>query len=138
MPGQMGDSNVGHLNIGAGRIVYQDLLRISLAVENGELADNEVIQEAIHGSQAKGAAVHLMGLLSDGGVHSHIDHLFALLDECRRHSVVRVFVHAFLDGRDVLPKSALTYIRMLQEKMQKRSVRCNRHGDGPLLQYGPG
>ncbi len=118
MPGQMGDSNVGHLNIGAGRIVYQDLLRISKAVENGELATNEAIRNGILAAKEKGSSVHLMGLLSDGGVHSHINHLFALMDACRQEGISQLFIHVFLDGRDVLPKSALKYIGMLQDKIR--------------------
>lgn len=114
--GQMGNSEVGHLNLGGGRIVYQDYTRISLAVENGSLSQNEVLQEAMKG--AKDSKLHLLGLLSDGGVHSHIDHLFALLEMAREMKLDRVYVHAVLDGRDVPPKSALIYFQALEEKMR--------------------
>jgi 2,3-bisphosphoglycerate-independent phosphoglycerate mutase len=117
MAGQMGDSNVGHLNIGAGRVVYQDLLRISRAVSNGQLAGNPAIQHALDVALQHRRPVHLMGLVSDGGVHSHIDHIFGLLEECERRGVEELWVHGFLDGRDVLPQSATRYIEVLEEKM---------------------
>ena len=116
-PGQMGNSEVGHLNIGAGRIVYQEISRITRAIEDGEFFQNPCFLEAIKRAQSNQGAVHLMGLLSDGGVHSHINHLWALLELCHRQQV-KVFVHCFLDGRDVPPQSALTYIRALQDKME--------------------
>ncbi len=118
MAGQMGDSNVGHLNIGAGRIVLQDLQRINRAVQHGEFSTNPEIQRAMDSAKRKNTSLHLMGLLSDGGVHSHIHHLMALLDECQKKGLTDVCIHAFLDGRDVLPKSASTYIEMLEEKIR--------------------
>jgi len=118
--GQMGNSEVGHLNIGGGRIVYQDYTRISLAVENGSLAENPVLLEAMQ--KAKEAKLHLIGLLSDGGVHSHISHLYALLEMAAKTGLEQVYVHAILDGRDVPPRSALTYIRELEEKISRIGI----------------
>jgi 2,3-bisphosphoglycerate-independent phosphoglycerate mutase len=114
-PGQMGNSEVGHLNLGAGRIVYQDYTRISLAIDEGKLGQNPVLVRAMEA--ARGSRLHLLGLLSDGGVHSHQAHLYALLEMAREEGVSQAFVHAVLDGRDVPPKSALSYIGMLEEKM---------------------
>jgi len=113
----MGNSEVGHLNIGGGRIVYQDYTRISLAVEDGSLAENPVLLEAMQ--KAKEAKLHLIGLLSDGGVHSHISHLYALLEMAAKTGLEQVYVHAILDGRDVPPRSALTYIQELEEKISR-------------------
>lgn len=118
--GQMGNSEVGHLNIGGGRIVYQDYTRISLAVEDGSIARNPVLLQAMQ--EAKSSRLHLIGLLSDGGVHSHISHLFALLDMAAQLSMNAVYVHAVLDGRDVPPRSALTYIDELEEKLSQTGV----------------
>ena len=118
--GQMGNSEVGHLNIGGGRIVYQDYTRISLAVEDGSLAENPVLLEAMQ--KAKEAKLHLIGLLSDGGVHSHISHLYALLEMAAKTGLEQVYVHAILDGRDVPPRSALTYIRELEEKISRIGI----------------
>lgn len=117
--GQMGNSEVGHLNLGGGRIVYQDLTRISLAVEKGTFAINPVLQEAMNLARRGGSKLHLIGLLSDGGVHSHITHLYALLEMARSMDLSRVFVHAILDGRDVPPRSALGYFRDLEEKFSQ-------------------
>jgi 2,3-bisphosphoglycerate-independent phosphoglycerate mutase len=114
-PGQMGDSEVGHLNLGAGRIVYQDYTRISLAIEEGKLGLNPVLVRAME--EGRKSRLHLLGLLSDGGVHSHQAHLYALLEMARERDLGEVFVHAVLDGRDVPPKSALTYIGELEKKM---------------------
>jgi 2,3-bisphosphoglycerate-independent phosphoglycerate mutase len=108
--GQMGNSEVGHLNIGAGRVVYQELTRINLAAKDGSLAGNPVLAEAIDAAVADGRAVHFMGLLSDGGVHSHREHLYALLRMAKDRGAQRVFVHAFLDGRDVPPQSGLRFV----------------------------
>ena len=114
--GQIGNSEVGHTNIGAGRVVYQDLPRISNAVRDGSFFDNPAYVGAMDAAKESGAALHLLGLLSDGGVHSHIDHLFALLEMAKRRGLSRVYVHAFLDGRDVGPKTGAGYVRALAEK----------------------
>lgn len=116
--GQMGNSEVGHLNIGAGRVVYQDFSRITRAVKDGSFFENEVLKKAMENA-AVGHSLHLMGLLSDGGVHSHIDHLFALIDMARRYGVDNIFVHAFLDGRDVPPSCAGKYIDLLEEHLKE-------------------
>ncbi len=116
--GQMGNSEVGHLNIGAGRIVYQDLTRISKSITDGDFFSNEILLSAIRNVEKNSSSLHLMGLLSDGGVHSHNSHLYALLDLAKRHGIKKVFVHAFLDGRDVPPKSAFNYIEETKQKMQ--------------------
>ncbi len=110
--GQMGNSEVGHANMGAGRIIYQDFLRINNAIRDGSFYENKVLCDAIK----QGSTVHLMGLLSDGGVHSHITHLFALLDLCRKYDA-RVRVHCFLDGRDVQPGSGVKYLEALRDKL---------------------
>jgi len=120
--GQIGNSEVGHLNIGAGRVVYQELPRISLAIKNGNFFDNESLVTAIDSARDRGKALHLMGLLSDGGVHSHITHLYALLEMAKERGLTRVFVHAFLDGRDVPPMSALGFIKALEDKMSAAGV----------------
>lgn len=112
--GQMGNSEVGHLNIGAGRVVYQELTRICRAIDDGSIQDNEVLAEAIDAAVAAGGAVHLMGLLSDGGVHSHRDHLYALVRMAKSRGASRIFIHCFLDGRDVPPRSGLGFVRDLQ------------------------
>lgn len=112
-PGQMGDSNVGHLNLGAGRVVVQDVLRISRSIASGEFFDNPVLGKACQ----PGCVVHLIGLVSDGGVHSHQDHLHALLELARRRKVARVAVHAILDGRDVPPQSAGIFIDRLEGEL---------------------
>ncbi|GAB6267015.1 MAG: 2,3-bisphosphoglycerate-independent phosphoglycerate mutase [Methanothrix sp.] len=117
--GQMGNSEVGHLNLGGGRIVYQDLTRISLAVEKGTFASNPVLHEAMNLARKRDSKLHMIGLLSDGGVHSHITHLYALLEMARSMDLSRVFVHAILDGRDVPPRSALGYFRDLEEKFSQ-------------------
>ena len=108
--GQMGNSEVGHTNIGAGRVVYQELTRITKAARDGEIYSNEALCKAIENCKTNNSALHLMGLLSDGGVHSHIDHLYALVDMAKKAGLSRVFIHALLDGRDVPPASAADYI----------------------------
>src|SRR5215471_18896806 len=108
--GQMGNSEVGHTNIGAGRIVYQDLVRINRAVERGELVHNAVLVAAMDIARAEGKALHLMGLIGPGGVHASQTHLLGLLRAAKERGVPRVFVHAFLDGRDTPPMSALGYL----------------------------
>lgn len=115
--GQMGNSEVGHLNIGAGRVVYQELTRISKAIREGEFFANPVLCETVDKTKAAGGALHLMGLLSDGGVHSHISHVKALLELAKQHGLTRVYVHAFLDGRDVPPSSAASFIEQLEREM---------------------
>ena len=121
-PGQMGNSEVGHQNLGAGRIVYQDLTRISRAVEDGSFFQNPALTMAVERAREAGGALHLLGLVSDGGVHSHLDHLEALLELARRRGLQRVWVHAVLDGRDTPPTSGLGYIRRLQDAMGERGV----------------
>jgi 2,3-bisphosphoglycerate-independent phosphoglycerate mutase len=115
--GQMGNSEVGHLNIGAGRVVYQEYTRIDRAINSGYFPSNPALQEVIGKLKANGAALHIFGLLSDGGVHSHENHIHAMLDLALREGIKNVYVHAFLDGRDTPPKSAEAYIRCLQDKM---------------------
>ncbi len=120
--GQMGNSEVGHLNIGAGRIVYQDLTRISKSIRDGEFFDNETLLGAVRHAKANGKKLHLYGLLSDGGVHSHIGHLFALLDLAKKEELSEVYIHAFLDGRDVSPDSAKGYLEQLVAKIAEVGV----------------
>ena len=112
--GQMGNSEVGHMNLGAGRIVYQDLAKINLAVEHKTLAQEKVLIEAFTYAKEKNLNVHLLGLLSDGGVHSHTSHLRSLIDATQEFGLEKVFIHAFTDGRDVDPKSGLKYVTDLQ------------------------
>ncbi len=116
--GQMGNSEVGHLNIGAGRIVYQELLRINNAIKDGSFQSHEVLQGALSQAQEKDKAVHLVGLLSDGGVHSHINHLKALCDMAQQKGLERVYIHAIMDGRDTSPTSGLDYMKELLEHLE--------------------
>jgi 2,3-bisphosphoglycerate-independent phosphoglycerate mutase len=111
--GQMGNSEVGHMNLGAGRIVYQDFTRISRAVADGSFSKNEALVDLFDAVKKKGGALHLLGLLSDGGVHSHIDHIFAALEAAAEHGIERVFFHAFLDGRDTPPTGGAGYMERL-------------------------
>jgi 2,3-bisphosphoglycerate-independent phosphoglycerate mutase len=120
--GQMGNSEVGHLNIGAGRVVYQELTRINLASSDGSLAQNPVLAEAIDGAVADGKAVHFMGLLSDGGVHSSQEHLYALVEMAKARGASKVWIHAFLDGRDVPPKSGLSFVVAAQKRFAEIGV----------------
>ncbi|MBY0097033.1 2,3-bisphosphoglycerate-independent phosphoglycerate mutase [Mesobacillus maritimus] len=120
--GQMGNSEVGHLNIGAGRIVYQSLTRVNLSIREGEFEQNETFLNAIKHVKEKGTALHLFGLLSDGGVHSHIEHMFALLKLAADQGVEKVYVHAFLDGRDVGPQTAPGYVKQTLAKMKEIGV----------------
>ncbi|NLY11668.1 MAG: 2,3-bisphosphoglycerate-independent phosphoglycerate mutase [Firmicutes bacterium] len=122
MDGQMGDSNVGHLNIGAGRIVYQDIARIYKAIKSGEFALNPELVAAMTKAKENNSALHLMGLVSPGGVHSHTDHLYALLEMAKQFGLDKVYVHAFLDGRDVPPKSAIEYLENLEAKIAEIGV----------------
>lgn len=120
--GQMGNSEVGHTNIGAGRVIYQDLARISKAIDDGSFFENEVLKQAILNCKTKNSALHLMGLLSDGGVHSHVDHMFALLRMAKQNGLAKVYVHAFTDGRDVLPTSGLGFVKICEENFHKIGV----------------
>lgn len=117
--GLMGNSEVGHLNIGAGRIVFQEITRITSAIEDGSFFANPEFNAAIDYVLKNQGALHLMGLLSDGGVHSHLDHLYALLKLCRKRGVQEVYVHAFLDGRDVSPKSAADFVIAVEKEMHE-------------------
>ncbi|WHY71480.1 2,3-bisphosphoglycerate-independent phosphoglycerate mutase [Fictibacillus enclensis] len=121
-PGQMGNSEVGHLNIGAGRIVYQSLTRVNLAIKEGEFYENPTFIDAMDNAKKKGTNLHIFGLLSDGGIHSHIDHIFALLETAKRQGVEKVYLHGFLDGRDVPPQSAKGYIQETLDKMKELGV----------------
>lgn len=114
--GQMGNSEVGHTNIGAGRVVYQDLTRISKAVEDGDFFQNPVLLDAISHAKAAGGRVHLMGLVSDGGVHSHMQHIFALLELCAAHNA-ETRLHCFLDGRDTPPQSGAGFVAQVRDKI---------------------
>jgi 2,3-bisphosphoglycerate-independent phosphoglycerate mutase len=120
--GQMGNSEVGHMNIGGGRVVYQNLTRVNIAIREGEFQKNDTFLGAIDHVKTHGTVLHLFGLLSDGGVHSHIDHMFALLKLAAKEGVEKVYVHAFLDGRDVGPQTAKTYIQETLDKMKEIGV----------------
>lgn len=120
--GQMGNSEVGHLNIGAGRIVYQELTRISKAIKDGDFFTNEAFLQATENAKKNNSAVHLFGLLSDGGVHSHTEHIYALLDFWKREGIEKVYLHAFLDGRDTAPNSGAGYLHELETKMSEIGV----------------
>ncbi len=120
--GQMGNSEVGHTNIGAGRIVYQELTRITKSIEEGDFFGIQEFNKAVQNCKENGTNLHIMGLLSDGGVHSHIRHLYALLELAKRKGIENVYVHCFLDGRDTPPASAETYIAKLEEKMKEKEV----------------
>ncbi|MTE26601.1 2,3-bisphosphoglycerate-independent phosphoglycerate mutase [Winogradskyella ouciana] len=117
--GQMGNSEVGHMNLGAGRIVYQDLVKINLAVKDKTLQEEQVLKNAFQYAKVNNKKVHFLGLVSDGGVHSHINHLFGLLDAANDYDLEDVFVHAFTDGRDVDPKSGYGFILELEEHLKK-------------------
>ncbi len=120
--GQMGNSEVGHLNIGSGRIVYQELTRISKSIRDGDFFSNPVLVNAMQQVKNADGTLHLMGLLSDGGVHSHIEHVYALLEMAKRFNLHKVFVHAFLDGRDTSPSSGKGFIDALESKMLEIGV----------------
>ncbi|MEO9020849.1 MAG: 2,3-bisphosphoglycerate-independent phosphoglycerate mutase [Ginsengibacter sp.] len=117
--GQMGNSEVGHLNLGAGRIVYQELERINVAIENGEFAGNPSLLRSINYAKANKKPLHLMGLVSNGGVHSHIEHLKALTSICKKHGLENVYIHVFTDGRDTDPKSGIHFLEDLQNHLAK-------------------
>ena len=117
--GQMGNSEVGHLNLGAGRVVYQELERINVAIENGEFEKNAALLASINYAKENKKPLHLMGLLSDGGVHSHINHLKALATICKKHKLENVYIHAFTDGRDTDPKSGIHFLEDLQQHLDE-------------------
>ena len=119
--GQMGNSEVGHLNMGAGRVVYQDFTRITKSIEDGDFFENPVLLEAVDNCIEKGSSLHIFGLLSDGGVHSHNTHLYALLKLARQKGLDRVYIHVFMDGRDTSPTSGLGYIKELLEVCKKET-----------------
>ncbi|MCR4842364.1 MAG: 2,3-bisphosphoglycerate-independent phosphoglycerate mutase [Eubacterium sp.] len=120
--GQMGNSEVGHMNMGAGRIVYQDLTRITKAIEDGDFFENPVLKEAMNNVKAKGSSLHLMGLVSDGGVHSFNGHIYGLLEMAKREGISSVYVHCYLDGRDTAPTSGIEYVKELEERMKEIGV----------------
>ncbi len=120
--GQMGNSEVGHLNMGAGRIIYQELTRITKSIEDGDFFENPVLLAGIENCRKYDSSLHLMGLLSDGGVHSHNTHLYGLLELAKRAGLSKVYVHCFMDGRDTPPSSGLSYIEELERKMQEIGV----------------
>ena len=119
--GQMGNSEVGHLNIGAGRIVYQDLTKITKDIRNGEFFKNAELLRAMHSAKANGTKLHLFGLVSTGGVHSHIEHLYALVEMAKNEGLENVYIHAFTDGRDVAPTSGAEFLKDLQNKLDALS-----------------
>jgi len=120
--GQMGNSEVGHTNIGAGRIVYQELTRITKSISDGDFFENEALKKAMDNCKANNSALHLMGLLSDGGVHSHNSHLYGLLEMAKKSGVEKVYVHAIMDGRDVAPTSGKDFVRELIDQCAKIGV----------------
>lgn len=121
--GQMGNSEVGHINIGAGRIIYQELARINKAVRDNELKTNPILLDALKGANNRHASIHIMGLLSDGGVHSHINHLLDLCKLCIDMNLENVFIHSFMDGRDTDPKSGVTYLNTLNECIENTNLK---------------
>lgn len=121
--GQMGNSEVGHMNIGAGRVVYQDLVRINIDIRDGKFHENKTLTDAFRHAASQNRSVHLLGLVSDGGVHSHIDHLKALVDLANNYKNVSTYVHAFTDGRDTDPKSGLDFVRDLQTHLHGKTTR---------------
>lgn len=120
--GQMGNSEVGHMNIGAGRIVYQPLQLITNSIISKELYKNDNILEVINHVKKNNSSLHIMGLISDGGIHSHIDHLMGIIDMCKINNVKNVYYHLFTDGRDTLPNSSSSYIKKLEEKIKKEQI----------------
>ena len=120
--GQMGNSEVGHLNMGAGRIVYQELTRVTKSIMDGDFYTNEAFLKAIDNVKTNGGKLHIMGLLSDGGVHSHIEHIYAMLRLAKMQGLDKVYVHCFMDGRDVSPTSGIDFIKNLMSEMDKIGV----------------
>ena len=120
--GQMGNSEVGHTNMGAGRIVYQMLVKISKSIQDGDFFENKALVAAMENCKKNDSALHLMGLLSPGGVHSHMEHLYGLLEMAKKNGLEKVYVHAYLDGRDVPPSSAAEYMEELVAKIKEIGV----------------
>ncbi|ETT00499.1 BPG-independent PGAM N-terminal domain protein, partial [Fusobacterium sp. CM21] len=120
--GQMGNSEVGHMNLGAGRIIYQELTRITKEIEDGDFFKNEALLSAIKNCKEKNSALHLFGLLSDGGVHSHNTHMYGLLELAKREGLEKVYLHCFLDGRDTPPKSGRDFVAAAVDKMKEIGV----------------
>ena len=120
--GQMGNSEVGHLNMGAGRIVYQELTRITKSIEDGDFFSNEALMAAVENCKKNDSALHMFGLVSDGGVHSHITHIYGLLELAKRNGLSKVYVHCFLDGRDTPPTSGKEFVEALEAKMEELGV----------------
>ena len=120
--GQMGNSEVGHTNMGAGRVVYQELTRITKAIKDGSVLKNEVLVKAMENAKSEGKALHLMGLMSPGGVHSHITHIYGIVEMAKKMGVKNVWLHAFLDGRDVPPSSAKDYVAECKAKLEEIGV----------------
>ena len=120
--GQMGNSEVGHLNMGAGRIVYQELTRITKEIQDGDFFKNPGLLEAVENCKKRGSALHMWGLVSDGGVHSHNTHIYGVLELAKREGLEKVYVHCFLDGRDTPPASGKDYVAELVDKMQEIGV----------------
>lgn len=120
--GQMGNSEVGHLNIGSGRIVYQDLTKITKDIEDGTFFDNEVLKKSVEHCKNNNSSLHIMGLLSDGGVHSHITHLYALMQLAKDNNIKNVYIHCFMDGRDTEPNSGIKFIKELEQKIEEIGV----------------
>ena len=120
--GQMGNSEVGHLNIGAGRIVFQDFERINNSIANGEFFQHKVLVTALQNLKANNKALHILGLLSDGGVHSHLDHILTMLEMAAQQGLTKIYIHAFLDGRDTPPISAAPYLAAVEDKIKALGV----------------
>ena len=120
--GQMGNSEVGHLNMGAGRIVYQELTRITKEIQDGTFFENPALLDAVANCRKNDSSLHLYGLVSDGGVHSHITHIYGLLELAKRNGLKKVYVHCFLDGRDTPPSSGKGYVEQLEAKMKEIGV----------------
>ena len=121
--GQMGNSEVGHMNMGAGRIIYQELTKITKAIDDGDFFENKALLAACENAKKNGTALHLMGLVSDGGVHSHITHIYGILELAKRQGLDKVYVHCFLDGRDTPPASGKEFIEQLEAKMKEIGIR---------------
>ena len=120
--GQMGNSEVGHTNIGAGRVVYQELTRITKAIEDGDIYENDVLLSAVENCKKNNSALHFAGLLSDGGVHSHIEHLYGLVEFAKKNGLDKVYIHCIMDGRDVSPTSGIDFVKSLQDKLTQIGV----------------